>query len=548
MNPPQHPKDPPQEAGNILVVLSIVVVAVGAMIAGLTTMAHSGSSAITETEQSVRCDYLAYTGINRAFAEIGSQEDPTGHGLGAMGLATPVPFADSTGTVVGEFMTIVTQQGGNNVILSVAGVPNLTSPDVMASAESVISTNESFLLKPKPGAIAVAGPITQPRFPGIGNNELRIDGGVYPAFSVSNLESFENVMEKLGSAMYHDYITGDEFQGGLTSTYDHSLEGEITLPIWQQEYTTLSSQILDDYRNSLRTGVLEMADNADRTISSRITGDQTWGTVDAPEVTVLDVSAGNRNSMFDTNGMTVTGAGTLIIKHAIRPGKNGDNLNLKWDGDVVVVGFDGDGSDLLYLHGTHATINGNLVLLASDNTEASLEMRDWGGRESDLTVNGALLTLAEADSHESEVEVEGSSRLTVNGLLGMFGSRIELEASGSQSELTVNGTLSIGVAQDINPGVARGDDFEFQMDGKVSIVYDMEKVSEASAGLAGLQMELFDSQDEAIYDITMSGGFSGSKTGEEGLAELYEYIQTNGTSDAGYQTPSSSTTQGTTGP
>ena len=494
-----------RHGGNVLVILAIVIVAVGTMIAGLTTMTQSSSKVVNEAEKNVRCEYLAFTGLQRAFAEVGRQDDVTGHGLGAMGLDVPIVYTDSTGNPAGEFMTVVMQQGTSNIILSVAGVPDLSNPDVTAAAEAVIETEQSFLLRPKPAAIAISGPIEFPTFPGLGDNDVLIDGGVYPALSLSHVDTFTRVMNEFGSAIHDGYLTEDELNGGLTSTYDHPTAGEIDLPIWQQDFTSLSAEALNTYRQKLRDGVLALAENADRTVSSTVKGDQTWGSTNAPEITVIEAGDIGSDNVFGSDGQTVTGSGSLIVKHTLRPGKDGTNLNLNWDGDVFVVGFDGDGSDLLYLHGTRATINGNLILLSSDNTEASLEARDSNGRPSDLTVNGALLTLAEAASHESEVEVEGSSSITVNGLLGLYGSRIELEASSSNTSLTVNGTLAVGMAQDVDPDVARNDDFEFQMDGAVSIVYDKDLVSSASDRLADLQMELFDSSDTNVYDLKLSG-------------------------------------------
>ena len=114
-------------------------------------------------------------------------------------------------------------------------------------------------------------------------------------------------------------------------------------------------------------------------------------------------------------------------------------------------------------------------------------MRDSPTRKSNLTINGSLLALAEATSHESEIEVEENSSLTVNGLTGMFGSRIEIEASGAGSSLSFDGTLAIGMAQDLDTGITRPDHFEFEMRGSVKLVYDKTKVDNAVSNLTGLQ-------------------------------------------------------------
>jgi len=531
--------------GVILIVATMVFVAAVLLALPMAMVSVAGSTAIRETEQTVNCDYVTQAAVNSAFAEIVSQLDPTGYGTGAMGLTTPMVYTDSAGNPIAEFKTIVKQQGDDNIILAVAGVPSLSNPDSLRAVERVVKIEPNFLLKPKPAAISIAGPLVsgpfaEDKFPGFGTDDL-IDGGQYPAIALSNEDAYEAVMSHLGDRMYDNNITGDELQGGVTSTYEHSQAGEITLPVLEQEYTAFSAETLNEYRNSLRSAVLGLASSADRVVTDTVLGDQIWGTSVNPEVTVIEAEQIGKDDVFGTDGQTVTGHGTLVIKHTLRPGRDGNNLNLNWDGDVYVLGFDGDGSDLLYLHGTVGTINGNLILLSSDNTEASLELADSSGRASDLTVNGALLALAEATSHEAEVEVEDNSSISVNGLMGLYGSRIEIEASDSGTSMTINGTLGIGMAQDLEDEIGRNDDFEIEMDGTVTIRYDEDMVDDAVQNLAELQVDLGLLGDDSVisYDVKLTGGFSSHKYAPDALVEFATIINANGLTDVGFQPPSS---------
>ena len=283
----------------------------------------------------------------------------------------------------------------------------------------------------------------------------------------------------------------------------------------------MSSTVLNDYRDQLRTSVLTLASSADRTITSSVYGDQTWGSEGSPEVTVIEAGSIGENNVFRTSGQSITGHGTLIIKHTCIPV---NPLDLKWTGDVYVVGFNGDGSDLFNPDDLTATIDGNLVLLADTDNEASLELIG----SSDVTNNGSLLCLAEANSKEAEVEVEDSSRLTVNGLLGLYGSRIELEASDSGTSLAVNGTMSIGMAQDVN----RSDDFTFDFRGSVSLIYNEDLLSDALGGLGDLQLELGvepTGGGGSSYGFGLAGTGGSHLSGESAAAEVSAHIAQHGT-------------------
>lgn len=522
---PERPIRPERQRGAALIVASIVAFVVLVLMAGMVTMSFTKSRALAETVRQTNCEYVAHAALNAAFAEVLAGEDPEGDGLGAVGTGDPVVFTDSQGNVLGEYLAIVTQQGTNNVITAVAGVPDLANPEFVESMEGVVQAQPTFLLKPKPGAISASGPITHPSFPSMGSDDL-IDGGQFPAFTLSSELAYENLMDELGFLIFARKITGEELQGTPYSVYDHHHNGKTKLPLAVQSGVTLTAEALNDYRNSLRTAVLDLAAQADRVVTSRINNSPTWGTENNPQVTVIEAKKIGKDRVFNKSNQTITGNGTLIIKHTIRPGKNGKKPNINWDGDVYVLGFDGDGSDLVYFYGADVNINGNFILLASDNTEASLEMRDYGSTISNVTVNGALLTLAEAKSHESEIEVEGDSRLTVNGIMGLYGSRIEIEASGSDTQLNVNGTLAIGMAQDLNGNINRGDDFEFEMRGEVQVIYDKNLVTQAVEGLSNLDINNYDGVDQVqSYEVKLSGGATGSASGHETWMAVQELIE-----------------------
>ncbi|MFN0059682.1 MAG: hypothetical protein ACKVX7_14590 [Planctomycetota bacterium] len=518
-----------RERGSVLVGVMIVLVVVLILADSMLSVQRVNARSASDSLTMLRADYLANAGLHAAFAEVAAQTDSTGNGLGAMGIATPLVFSDSNGQAVGEYRTYVKQDGTRNIIVALAAVPSFSNPLVVRSSQGVVQAETSFILAPKPSAVSISGPIVDPVFPGMSPNGFMIDGGEDPAFVFSSAAGYAAVMETLGNAVAAGTINGTELAGDVTSTYEHPTAGPIELPIIQQSSSLLSAAELNQYRTDLRDAVLALASSADRTITTRVLGNATWGTAGDPEVTVIEAGTIGKDRVFDTVGQTITGNGTLIIKHTTRPRKN---LNLNWTGDIYVLGYDGDGGDLLYTFGTQGTINGNLVLLASDTTEASLEVMNSSStyvptgsrRPSNLTINGSVLCLAEANSHETELEVESSSSLTVNGLVAMFGSRIEIEASGATSNLTINGSLSVGMAQEL-AAVDRIDDFEIEATGNLNITYNESLVTSALAGLQALETGLdLGGEDSTVYDRFMISAATGL-CGDASVLALAEFQQ-----------------------
>ena len=114
-------------------------------------------------------------------------------------------------------------------------------------------------------------------------------------------------------------------------------------------------------------------------------------------------------------------------------------------------------------------------------------------------------------------------------MLGMYGSRIELECSSSSAELYVNGSLSVGMADD----VYRSDHFELEMDGVVEIIYDQDLLQAAVDGLGDLELDLdLSGSDEVVYNaFSLNGMVSGDTvTGHAALAEYHSTVAAGGVS------------------
>jgi hypothetical protein len=171
-------------------------------------------------------------------------------------------------------------------------------------------------------------------------------------------------------------------------------------------------------------------------------------------------------------------------------------FNLDWDGDVFVIGYPKDRSgvgqnsgtdNLLYISRSDWNIDGNLVLVTAGQTEASLEMRGTGSDKANLTVNGALLIFAEATGREAEIDIESHANFTVNGLCGVYGSRVELEnQSHSSTNWLINGTLAIGLP---DPN-SRSDDLRLKVKGNAKYQFNMSTVQNATTGLTNLQSSI----------------------------------------------------------
>ncbi len=508
----------------LLTLAAVGMVFVDSMMSSIRVNTISQSDSTDE----IRATYLANAALHEGFAEVAAQEDLDVDGLGAIGVGNPRVLRDARGAVIGEYVSFVQYIGDNNVLTGVAAIPNFAAPTAIHSSRAIVNAEVEFILKPSSGALAISGPLNNPNMSGMSTGGFQITGdGDTPAIVLSNAAAHEAFMDE----MIHELDDGD-WDGtevtGTAETYT-ALDGtEYNWPIGYREKSFLTADDLNTYRNDLRAHFEEMADSADRLVSDKVYGDHAWGTTASPEVTVIDCDLAGTTRVFRTEDQTITGSGTLIIKHTI---KHRYNLNFNWDGDVVIIGYDGDGSDLLYTYGSNMTINGNLILLAGDTTEASFEIADsvssyvGGGdeRKSLITVNGGVLCLAEAGSHETEIEVEDSSELHVNGFVGMYGSRVEIEAN-SGTVLNVTGTFAAGL-----PDSGRSDDFFFQLSGDVNLAYDKTIAEDAINGLTELQadVDLSGSTGGVTYNKFMFTAAISSEAGSS-ISDLAMYHQLMG--------------------
>ena len=498
-----------------VIVVSIAAVAfTGAMfgVVNKTTVAES------DRELNDQCDAIAQAALHQALSEIISGTDSTGHGLGAMGILYPEIFLDSQGNAVGEYRTLVETVGTVQMLVAVAGTPDLSSPRFTATTRAVLAAEKDVLLRPLPAAFGVSGPAPTPDWDGVGGTNISISGGAdNAAFAASDADTLTAFVDSIGNLIHNRKMESDSLSGGQTTTYTDDDGTEFEVPIVLDTEDFVSAAVLNEYRETLRSGVEELSDYATRRVDSAIGKTPVvWGTDDAPEVTFFDADAAGKNAL---NNATISGSGILVIQHTVKP----TDLQLDWNGDVYVLGYSGDGSDMFYPSGkSDITINGNFVLLADEDTEASYE----SGGSTSLTVNGSMVVLAEASSHEAEIETEGSSELNVNGIVALYGSRVEIEASSNRSVYNINGSLTAGIPDD----TTRSDEFTFDMNGNVDISYDENSVASAIDSLANMEFNLGlgDHQNLASYAYDLRGGGSGGETGHDALADMEALISQNG--------------------
>lgn len=480
---------------------ALLVVSLGAFVL-LFTSTSGSASACSVAEQCASGELVARAALQQAFAEIVSGEDATGHGLGALGVVEPLTFENGRGEAIGEYRTFVLQTGNLTALRAIAAVPSFEQPVALCAAECFVSSRDEFFLAPRRAAVSLLGPLKNPRFPGATSETMHVEGGSAAAFSAGTPGAYRGLVEELKKLVETRRIGLSNFTGERQSRFGRQGEEELNLSVVEDAAPPLSAVALNRFRRSLRRGVERLAARASRVISSSVHGDQRWGTAGRPEVVLVDTQLiGSPRAVFDTWNQKIAGHGSLIVLHSLRPEKN---LHLEWNGDVYVLGYEGD-RDLVYLHGTRGVINGNLLLLSDERTDASLEIRDSKhpdhGRPADLTVNGSVLLLAEASSREVELEVEKNSQLRINGFLGAFARRIELEASGAGTELDVRGAVSLGKGE----GALDGNDLEFEMSGQVRIVYDERLVEQAVRDLSELLSRLHpDGDTPDSYSVKLS--------------------------------------------
>lgn len=401
----------------------------------------------------------------------------------------------------------------------------------------------SFSLAPNLGAISISGPVDTWHgdiFNSWDNPDFVINGGGYPAVVLTDEDAYDDFVEIIDG----EWDSGWNLEARMTGTPDsvHNAgetgpSGEFTAPVQLQEETGLSAAVLNEYRDALRTyaeGLAHVTGNAsgnkdtawtgavngvlpDGTIllhdiptvknaagagQPRINADHTFGAVGAEATVVVDTSKFYQggSKLSDNFSRTITGAGTLVILHPIgsfSDNANGKQFNLNWTGDVIVVGYPDDTTsghgenastdNLLYLSRADWDVTGNLILLSSGSTEASLELRGSGPTDTaNLNVKGSLLLFAEATGAETEIDIESHAHVKVEGIVGLYGKKAELEnqSQAGNTSLTIEGTLALGFPT----GPTTINELQFTSD--TDLTFDLGNVTDATDSLAALQQEL----------------------------------------------------------
>jgi len=412
-----------------------------------------------------------------------------------------------------------------------------------------LQSEVTFSLAPNLGAISYAGPVDAWDLRSWENSGFNIDGGDYPAVVFTDGDAYDDFIDIVKDEWTSGWDVSDNITGAPMQTQAEGDSAEFEGPFSLQSEAAFDAQTLNDYREALREYAQELAFVTENTSGSknenwggldaatgrladyvrngvtvkttilhthpdvkngagtnkpRITQDFDFPLTPGVDtnVVVIDSSKfqGGSDQVTDNHGRTITGAGTLVVLHPIgskTDNANGKQFNLDWDGDVIVVGYPDDTTsgvgnnsrtdNLLYISRADWNVDGNVILLSSGTTEASLEMRGTGSDTANLTVNGSLLLFAEATGREAEIDIEGNANMTVNGIVGVYGKRAELENqdAGTGTNWTINGTLAVGLPDDNNTTSARLD-----VDGQANFNFNLDNVNSATENLAELQADL----------------------------------------------------------
>ena len=411
-----------------------------------------------------------------------------------------------------------------------------------------LQSEVTFSLAPNLGAISYSGPVDTWELNNWGNNGFNVDGGDYPAVVFTDQDAYDGFVDLVEDNWTSGWDVSDNISGAPMQTQAEGEATEFEAPFSLQSEAAFSAETLNDYREALRTYAEEIAyvagnasGNKDtnwttlgpngrlddvvtaegNTIQTtllhahpnvkdgagtgkpRITQDLTFNPADPlviPHV-VIDSSLfqGGSDQVTDNHDRTITGRGTLVILHPIgskTDNANGKQFNLNWEGDVIVLGYPDDTTsgvgnnsstdNLLYLSRADWNVNGNVILLSSGSTEASLELRGTGADTANLTVNGSLLLFAEATGREAEIDIEANANMTVNGIVGVYGKRAELENQngGTGTNWTINGTLAVGLPDNTTTSA------ELQVEGAANFNFNLDNVTTATESLANLQQNL----------------------------------------------------------
>lgn len=511
-------------------------------------------------------------------------------GLGSLGLINPITFNDANGNAVGEYRTYVVNKAADIAvdpplyyIRVLAAVPTFAAVTANQQGSSGFSmevrlTSEvTFSLAPNLGAISFSGPVNSWALNNWNNSGFSIDGGEYPAVVFTDQSAYDGFINQVDDNWSAGWNLDGKISGAPNSTHQEGTAKEFEAPFTLQNDAAFSAETLNDYRNALRSYAEGLAhvtpsggskttdwgsmnasgELTDGTIllhahpdvkngaganKPRITQDLTFGGGGVEKTVVIDSSKfqGGGDFVTDNHGRKITGEGTLIILHPIgskTDNANGKQFDLDWKGNVIVLGYPNDTTsgvgnnaptdNLLYLSRADWNVEGNLIVLSSGSTEASLEMRGNGADTANLTVNGSLLMFAEATGREAEIDIEGNANMTVNGIVGIYGKRAELENQngGTGTNWTINGTLAVGL-----PDNGSTTSTELQVEGQANFNFNLDNVNAATENLAALQQSLvfqneipngftYAAQSWVTGDRSLYGTFLADLTARQAAAE-----------------------------
>lgn len=412
-----------------------------------------------------------------------------------------------------------------------------------------LNSEVTFSLAPNLGAISYSGPVDTWQLNNWSNTGFTVTGNDYPAVVFTDQDAYDGFIDRVEDNWDAGWNVESRITGSPMQTQAEGESTEFEAPFSLQSEAAFSAETLNDYRNALREyaqGLAHVTENSSGSkdtnwggldvatgrlpdeVSSggivvkttilhthpdvkngagsnkpRITQDLDFPITPGAttNVVVIDSSQfeGGSDQVTDNHGRTITGAGTIVILHPIgskTDNANGKQFNLDWDGDVIVVGYPDDTTsgvgnnsrtdNLLYLSRADWDVDGNVILLSSGSTEASLEMRGTGSDTANLTINGSLLMFAEATGREAEIDIEANANMTVNGIVGVYGKRAELENQdgGTGTNWTINGTLAVGLPDNTSTSA------ELQVEGSANFNFSLDDVNAATENLANLQQNL----------------------------------------------------------
>lgn len=472
----------------------------------------------------LNCQSIVRVAIGKAFSGNSPREQFSSGSPGFRGGAGtgPSEFKDDSGEIIGEYTSWRARAGRDDLVMAASAVPSFEAPRVMYSIKIRLEQRPDFTMATKPGAISIAGTLVAPSFPLMGSNSLLIDGGERPALLLSSKASHSRVLAALEERVL--------LQGGFTGLELRG-PGDSGSPVACEEAPFITALKMNEYRDILRSRIKILCEKAEATkVSKAVRGDRKWGDAAGEKLVVIDAAGIGADAVFPDEGQNITGYGTLVILGALWPRAN---LNLRWTGDVFVLGEGRLDSDLLYLHGSDIRIVGNLVLLSEKGGAVSLELKGSSAstvsaqRPTRLEVTGGLVCLADAVGQEAELELDAGSMLKVDGILGLFGSRIEIEAGGEDSVFEVRGSLAAGIPRPLEEAESGSSNFEFEMRGKVNISFVEAAYDRAITGLAllesGFGIEAMRDRN-AHYQVNLWKSMEDFEPGGEAMQEIRESL------------------------